>query len=83
MLIKISSDIVIQFRIFEQKTCISDLNEGYCGRCFANDIESPKNAAVEIINAFKDSWTPSFFISLRDEINKKLDEHNKLFNTNF
>ena len=83
MLIKTSSSTVIQFRIFEQKTCISDLNEGDCKHCFTDDIESSDNAAREIVNAFKDLWTPRLFISLREEINKKLDEHNKQFNTNF
>jgi len=41
------------------------------------------SAARQFVEQFEDHWTPAFMMSLRDQITKKLAEHDERYGTKF
>jgi hypothetical protein len=77
MLIKISSDVVIQFNMYTKESCLENLNEDECVLCFKDDLSSHETGAKILVDAFADRWTPLFIISLIKKLNNRLIEDYK------
>lgn len=83
MLIQINNSTIVQFNLFEKSTCIEDLEDLDCEGCFETQQNEINAAAKKLLRAFGDHWTPQFLINLRNEIDEKLEQHNKQFGTKF
>ena len=65
--------------LFHRHDCFEDM---WMSECFHDDIDFNKNAE-QFLNQLEEHWPPIFLMALRDEIIKKLKEHDKEFGTEF
>jgi hypothetical protein len=77
--IVLDNNTIMLIRLFTGVTHLEDLwlyDE-------APPLNTPDVAAKQLISQLEDHWTPAFLMALRDEITKKLKEHDKQYKTKF
>jgi hypothetical protein len=83
--VQISPDTIVVLHLFHQsnRNFFEDCWETDCAAKLREDLQTHTKAARQFIDQLEDHWTPLFMMTLRDEIDKELKDHDKKYGTSF